>query len=157
MRFRLPSWQVALEGIAGRPTQLLSNPKVTTEPKTGKYRELGDRVVTREAVLEVFRLLDMSDAEAVLAAFVLVMAWGSGTSNTRSLRNTRAALQNLGSAAKTLAQSAIALRTAQGVDDSAVTTAHREFSLPGVRESFFTKWFAFAGFVPGRDGTCQPE
>lgn len=95
--------------------------------------------------------IDLADDEAVLAAFVLVMAWGSGTSNSRSLRNTRNALQDTEAAATALRDSAIALRAIQHVDDPAIADAHQGFYLPGVREAFFTKWFAFAGFVHERD------
>lgn len=150
VRFRLPSWEVALDHIPGQPTQLLSDATTTTEPKNQRYRKLGDRVVTRNAVVDVCRSLDMANDDAVVAAFVLVMAWGSGTSNNRSLRNTKNALQDIGAAATALRQSATALRAAQHTADPSIAATHRQFSLPGIGEAFFTKWFAFAGFVPGR-------
>lgn len=57
----------------------------------------------------------------------------------------------LRAAAAALRKSAIALRAVQHVDDPMIADAHRSFYLPGVGEAFFTKWFAFAGFVRGRD------
>ena len=151
VRFRLPSWEAALDGISGQPTQMLSDATITTEPKDQRFRKLGDRAVTRDAVVDACTSLDMADDEAVVAAFVLVMAWGSGTSNNRSLRNTKNALQDVGAAASALRQSATALRAAQHIVDPSIAAIHRQFSLPGIGEAFFTKWFAFAGFVPGRD------
>jgi hypothetical protein len=38
--------------------------------------------------------------------------------------------------------------------DHSIEKAHTDFSLPGIRQAFFTKWFAFAGYLPGR--TWQP-
>jgi hypothetical protein len=108
-------------------------------------------VVTRAAVVDACSSLDLADDGAVVAAFVLVMAWGSGTSNNRSLRNTSNALRDTAAATAVLRQSANALRSIKMVSDSAIADVHRCFSLPGVGEAFFTKWFAFAGFVPNRD------
>jgi hypothetical protein len=151
VRFRLPSWKAALADLPGRPTRLLSDPAITTEPTNERFRNLGDRVVTRDAVINACNSTDIADDHAIVAAFVLVMAWGSGTSNSRSLRNTRKALQDLPVAATALRESATALRSVQHVDDSAIADAHRRFALAGIGEAFFTKWFAFAGFVPERD------
>ncbi|OBJ78719.1 hypothetical protein A9W97_03270 [Mycobacterium gordonae] len=151
VRFRLPSWEAALDHIPGQPTRLLSDVTIATEPSNQQYRKLGDRVVTRDAVVDACTSVDMANDEAVVAAFVLVMAWGSGTSNNRSLRNTKNALHDIGAAATALRQSAVALRAAQRNADPSIPAIHRQFSLPGIGEAFFTKWFAFAGFVPGRD------
>lgn len=151
VRFRLPSWEKALEGIPGQPTQLLSDSAVTT-PSTDKlYREFGDRVVTRDAVVEACTSADMTRDDAIVAAYVLVMAWGSGTSNSRSLRNTNKSLRDLSTAARTLRESAAVLRRSGDISDPAILEVHRKFSLPGVGEAFFTKWFTFAGYAPGRN------
>jgi hypothetical protein len=151
VRFRLPSWEAALDGIWGQPTRLLSDSTITAESKNERFRKLSDRVVTRDAVIDACTAVDMTDDEAIVAAFVLVMAWGSGTSNSRSLRNTKAALQNVGVATAVLRESATTLRSVEDVDDPAIAAIHRNFCLPGVGEAFFTKWFAFAGFGPERD------
>jgi hypothetical protein len=120
----------------------------STDPR---YRALGDRVVDRDAVVGACSTLDLANDEAVVSAFVLVMAWGSGTRNSRSLRNTRSALQNPGGAASVLRESAEGLRAAERINSSELLEAHRRFSVPGVGEPFFTKWFAFAGIRVNRD------
>ncbi|MFZ0832767.1 MAG: hypothetical protein WAM92_06710 [Mycobacterium sp.] len=151
VRFRLPSWEKALEGIPGRPMQLLSDPAITSASTNKVNGGLGDRLVTRDAVIEACTAADMTSNDAIVAAYVLVMAWGSGTRNSRSLRNTRKSLQNLSAGAGTLRESAAALRRAGDVSDPAILQVHREFSLPGVGQAFFTKWFTFAGYAPGRN------
>jgi hypothetical protein len=150
VRFRLPSWEKALADVAGDPTRALSDPSITTEAADERYRRRGDRVVTRDAVIAACQSADMTDTDAVIAAFVLVMAWGSGTSNSRSLRYTRESLRDVSAASVTLGNSATALRRARELADPALVDIHRRFSLPGVGEAFFTKWFTFAGFEPGR-------
>jgi hypothetical protein len=150
VRFRLPSWNSALDGVPGDPTRLLANPQITSESTTARFREVGDRVVTRDAVAKACSSIDFTNNESVVAAFVLVMAWGSGTSNSRSLRNTKTALGDVAAAATVLRDSATALRPIQRIDDVALADAHRKFSLPGIREAFFTKWFAFAGITAER-------
>lgn len=151
VRFRLPSWEAALTNIVGKPTRLLSDSAITSEPGNERFRKLGDRVVTRDAVVQVCNALDLADNDAIVAAFVLIMAWGSGTSNSRSLRNTKMALQDVGVAAAALRESAAALRSIRDVDDPAIADVHRRFALAGVGEPFFTKWFAFAGLVADRE------
>ena len=150
VRFRNPSWESTLADVAGRPTRLLSDPAITNESSNERYRSMGDRVVTPEGVAEVCSHVDLCDDESVVAAFVLVMAWGSGTSNSRSLRNTRSALQDVNAAARVLRDSALALRAVTEIDSAGLAAVHRQFSLPGVQEPFFTKWFSFAGVDPER-------
>ncbi|WP_237082874.1 hypothetical protein [Mycobacteroides abscessus] len=151
VRFRLPSWKSALAEVPGEPTRLLSDPLVTTDSTSDTHRAVGDRVVTRESVIDACSAVDLADDNAVIAAFVLVMAWGSGTSNSRSLRNTRKALVDVSAAASVLRESAAALRAAQQITDPVIADTHRQFVLPGIGEAFFTKWFAFAGYVPSRE------
>ncbi|WP_016896011.1 hypothetical protein [Mycobacteroides abscessus] len=150
VRFRRPSWKAVLAEVPGEPTRLLSDPSVTTDSTTQSHRAVGDRVVTREAVINACSAMDLADDHAVVAAFVLVMAWGSGTSNSRSLRNTRRALVDVSAAASVLRESAAALRAVEQVTDPIIADTHRQFVLPGIGEAFFTKWFAFAGYVTGR-------
>jgi hypothetical protein len=150
VRFRIPSWEAALADVSGKPTRLLSDSTITAESVYERYRSLGDRVVTSDAVANVCSKIDLADDESVVAAFVLVMVWGSGTTNSRSLRNTHSALKNVKDAADILRDSALALRAATEIDSAELATAHRSFSLPGLREPFFTKWFSFAGVNPKR-------
>jgi hypothetical protein len=102
-------------------------------------------VVARGSIIDACAALNLADDQAVIAAFVLVMAWGSGTSNSRSLRNTKKSLKDLSAAVTALRESAVALRRIENVTDPATIEVHRRFSLPGAGEAFFTKWFAFAG------------
>nr|WP_255788287.1 hypothetical protein [Mycobacteroides abscessus] len=106
--------------------------------------------MTRDAVINACSAMDLTDDNAVIAAFVLVMAWGSGTSNSRSLRNTRKALVDVRAAASALRESAEALRAVEQITDPVIADMHRQFVLPGIGEAFYTKWFAFAGYAPGR-------
>ena len=147
-RYRPSSWIKALEGIEGSPTRLLVSPETSTETKWQRFRAKGDRDVTRTQVATVCSAMDLDDLDSVIEAFVLVMAWGSGTKNGRSLRYTPRALVDRYRAAETLSGSARELR--QACEYEQVIDPYRRFNLPGVREAFFTKWFAFAGYQTGR-------
>lgn len=150
VRFRASSWEMALANVPGKPTRLLCDPAITGESAVPRYRALGDRIVTADAVTRVCRKLDLTDDESVVAAFVLVMAWGSGTSNPRSLRYTPLALENIPRAANVLRDSAVALREVAEMDSGELAEVHRGFKLPGIQQPFFTKWFRFAGLEPKR-------
>ena len=52
VRYRAPSWDSALAGVPGRPTRLLVDPTLTAAAAQPRYRAVGDRVVTAEAVAE---------------------------------------------------------------------------------------------------------
>ncbi|MFF0371262.1 hypothetical protein [Micromonospora sp. NPDC005087] len=104
---------------------------------------LGRRRVTRDHLASLLTSTNPDEPLQLRQAFVMVMVWGSGTSNTRSLRNTPAALAAV-RCADQLRQAAELCRS------SDLVRAYTRFALPGVRRSFFTKWFAFAGVEPGR-------
>ena len=61
------------------------------------------------------------------------------------------ALEDPSVAAVVLRNAATGLRAIEHLGDPALIEVHRRFSLSGVGEAFFTKWFGFAGFVPERD------
>jgi len=94
--------------------------------------------------------MDLRDALQVLSIFVLIMAWGSGPKPGRSIRNAARALSQDEAAHAILAVSARDLRLSISPPDGMVEFAHAGFALPGVRQSCFTKWFAFAGYMPER-------
>ena len=94
--------------------------------------------------------MDLNDPEQVLQSFVLVMAWGSGTTGSRGMRNTARALSDPDAACKTLVGSTRLLREARSAARGALPQVHQEFRLHGVGQSFFTKWFSYAGFAPER-------
>jgi hypothetical protein len=105
-----------------------------------------DRTVSRSMLQAHLATLDLDDVPSVLSSFVLVVAWGSGTTNTRSLRYTPLALTNPGLAAAELVGAVTALRR-----DGDLAGAYTRFQLPGVGQSFATRWFALAGRREDRD------
>lgn len=130
------SWQKALGG--GPDLAHLEDDRWTQKAKAGR------RAVSRDDLVRMIAPTSMMDEPAVRQAFVLVMAWGSGTSNPRSYRYTARALASPDCVSQ-LVQAAASCRSGD------LTTAYDEFSLPGVGRSFFTKWFAFAGRAQDRD------
>ncbi len=75
-----------------------------------------------------------ADPAALIRLFVATMMWGSGTTYGRGPRRTAEALS-----ADNLADVLLETRDAVHTDD--LVSAHRAFSVQGVGESFFTKWF----------------
>ncbi len=154
VRFRVPSWESALADSQIGVTELLRDDRYTESCTSERWRRAGDRTVTRVAIRSACEATDLDDADQVLRAFVLVMAWGSGTSGTRGLRNTVSAVSCPDTAHKVLSNAAQALRRSKSISDHSLESVHAAFALTGVRQAFFTKWFSFAGHVPGR--TWQP-
>lgn len=150
VRFRVPSWQRALASCSGNVTSLLTDDRYTTPCSSQPYRRLGDRTTTRPNVRAACLAMDLNNQDQVLQTFVLVMAWGSGTTGSRALRNTARALSDPDAAYAVLAGSARRLRAARSLSES-LQQAHRDFKLLGVRRAFFTKWFSYAGCVPRRE------
>jgi hypothetical protein len=137
VRFRPASWR-----FAGRDGDLLESDEFTTSSS----KHVGDRTVDVDHVQQACDAAD-ADPARLRQAFVLVMAWGSGTSNTRSYRNTKAALDDSRLEA-TLHATALAARSPDL--DHALTIAYGAWHVRGVGQAFFTKWFRFAGHVPDR-------
>jgi hypothetical protein len=150
VRFRVPSWRQALAACIENVTELLVDDRYTAPCSSKRFRRLGDRTVSRADVRSACQAMDLNDPEQVLQCFVLVMAWGSGTTGSRGLHNTARALNDPDTACKTLVGSASLLREAQSSAGGALRQAHQEFRLRGVGQSFFTKWFSYAGFAPER-------
>jgi hypothetical protein len=150
VRFRPSSWKKALAASNSHVTDLLMNDDYTDMCVGGRPALPGDRLVAREDVIDACLAMDLDDLSQVLQAFVLTMAWGSGTTGARSLRNTARALIRPDEAHEALAASARILRKSEFISAGHLAKAHATFSLPGVRQAFFTKWFAFAGHVGDR-------
>lgn len=131
------SWQAALAAWPEEARILLDDR--WTRPANAS----GRRLVTRDDLLGLIAVTDLADPLGVRKAFVLMMAWGSGVTNTRSYRNTALALGNPDCAE-------ILAATARLCREGRLDEAYREFSLPGVGRSFYTKWFAFAGHAEDR-------
>lgn len=107
-----------------------------------------DRSVDRATVRRVLHSTDLGDDTDLLRAFLLVQAWGTGTTGNRTIRHTGRAFGSRDLLLGGLRGSATTLRAA--VDASALSGAYAGWRAPGVGRSFFTKWFAFAGYVDGR-------
>jgi hypothetical protein len=104
--------------------------------------------VSRDDLKAACAELDLDDRDQVLSAFVLVMAWGGGKSG-RPIMNTQRALADPDAAHLMLKSSAE--KVAGTAEQSVLESAHEEWSLPGVRQAFFSKWFAFAGVRESRE------
>lgn len=91
-----------------------------------------------------------SDDEQLLRAFLLVMAWGNGTRSRWGFQNTARAFQDKQRLIKHLRDSRAALRQMSELDTAQLQSVAREWDVPGVRQSFYSKWFTFAGYVDER-------
>lgn len=138
VRYRPRSWTESEDP----DYSLLHDPKLTRPTRCDPR----DRLVHRETLEKYAARVPTTDEEALRQLFVLVMVWGSGTSNTRSYRYTRDALAD--------PRLDTALRvTAEACREPGITRledAYRAWRVTGVRRSYFTKWFRFAGYVPDR-------
>ena len=140
VRFRPESWERAL-GFMPEACALLRDPFLTEE--AAGY--CGDRTVSRRDLQAHLASADLGDVTTVLASFTLVVAWGAGTTNTRSLRYTPLALLDQLRAAEQLTRAVEALRRDELIE------AYDGFRLPGIGQSFATRWFALAGRRRGRE------
>jgi hypothetical protein len=116
----------------------------------GEHTEPTDRsrrTVDRERLLLACQAMDLDDELSVLQTFVLVMAWGGGM-GSRTIYNTRLALADPAAAHKVLSRTARALRDAEESTD--LVGIYDAWRLHRVGRAFFTKWFAFAGYVEER-------
>jgi hypothetical protein len=133
-RYRPATWARALERspVVGA---LLWTPGLT-EPVAARP---ADRTVTRHALQAHLAAVDLADWQTMLASFVLVAVWGSGTTNSRSLRYIPIALADPLRAAHQLTTAVETMRR----DD--LVGAYRQFQLPGIGQSYLTRWLALAG------------
>jgi hypothetical protein len=145
--YRTATWHRHLAQVPGDVTRFLSDDRFSSPVQRGR----GDRCTSRRQLLAACSTVSLDDRSDVLAALVLVMAWGSGTrAGARGAGNTKRALADAGRAHDVLRGSAETLRRSKDIRDGGLRVAHGGFMLPGIRESFFTKWFAFAGHTAGR-------
>ncbi len=145
--YRTATWQRHLGRVSGDITRFLMDDRFSSPTVSGH----GDRCTTRHQLLDACKSMSLDDRDDVLAALVLVMAWGSGTrAGGRGAGNTMRALADSERAYEVLRDSAATLRGSEDIRDGGLRAAHRRFVLPGIRESFFTKWFGFAGHAHGR-------
>lgn len=143
VRFRPASWEAV---IGAEACSLLRDDAVTT----ASSRVAGDRVIDGAVLRAVAAATALDNSATLRALFVLIMAWGSGTSNPRSYRYTASAMVDprLDAALRDTAS------MCRDDDESNLEAAYARWKVNGVGRSFFTKWFTFAGHVEGR--TWQP-
>lgn len=147
VRYRPRTWIRALDLVAA-PADVLAV-LADDEFTTAAVAHAGDRVVGRDDLERMFDDLDVSDDHELLRTFLLVQAWGTGTSGSRTVRHTGVAFRHADVLVGNLRHAAETLRAASTPD--ALAVAYDEWTAPGVGRSFFTKWFAHAGRVPSRD------
>jgi hypothetical protein len=110
----------------------------------------GRRSVTRGSINALADAVDLADDDQLLSLWLLVVAWGNGTRSQRGFQNAANALERSEVLVDNLRRTATILRAAE--DTSELAEAHRAWRTGFyVRESFFSKWFAFAGRRDGRD------
>ncbi|MBB5787042.1 hypothetical protein [Jiangella mangrovi] len=150
VRIRPSTWQNALIRVPEslEVTSLLTHRRFTRAVPGSKTH---DRTIGRDGVRAACAALNVDDTKEVLRTFVLVMAWGSGLVGGRNQANTAKAVLDPGRAFRVLSDSAKVLRHAAGFHDGALEEVHRWWSLPGVGQSFASKWWAFAGHTAGRE------
>lgn len=143
VRFRPLSWHRAL-GPEPLALTVLSEDKHTWQDESIAR----DRRTDRQRVYELAAAVDLEDDESLLRAFLLVQAWGSGTSNSRTLKHTKSAFDDRENLLRSLRSTAKILRESD--DTASLAEAYRCWKCAGVGRSFFTKWFTFAGVREGR-------
>ncbi|MFG2939686.1 hypothetical protein [Streptomyces sp. NPDC048282] len=126
VRFRPATWRPWLEPHGAAHVLKLGVPDATSTS--------GERLISREDLAAARQAL-AADPEGLRDLFVAVMIWGAGTTNGRAPRYTSAAHGDA-----RLPHVLEATRSA--VRGGELTRAYTEFTLRGVRRSFFTKWFA---------------
>ena len=109
----------------------------------------GRRSVTRQTINRLADAVDLTDDDQILSLWLLVLAWGNGTQTQWGYQNAANALVRSDVLLDNLRQTAAILRTAEDTDGlAAAYSAWRQGFY--VSESFFSKWFAFAGRQVGR-------
>lgn len=149
-RLRPSTWQNALIRVPEslEATALLTGRRFTTAVPGSKTH---DRTVGRDGVRAACAAMNVHDTKEVLQTFVLVMAWASGLTGGRYQASTARAVLDPARAFRVLSDAARALRHAGSLHDGALEEVHRWWSLPGVGQSYASKWWALAGHADGRD------
>lgn len=105
-------------------------------PCAAVLERLSDNVISRRDLAEVALEADTDDGR--LRLLIATLIWGRGTSNGRMRRHMVGALVHPD-------RSKVLATTQQLVLDGDLPAAYRAWSLPGLREPFFTKWLWAAG------------
>jgi len=140
------AWVEALDGVLAESfvRRALERPDVTTR-LAGPDRIAVDRAGLVAAVAGA----DFDDDESLLAVWLLVQAWGNSTRAQHGRQNIARAAAHRDQLLTNLRATATILREAHEV--ASTEDAYRSWAgRIGIKESFFTQWFAVAGIKPGR-------
>lgn len=136
--FRPPSWSRVL-GSDTPALDVLIDEQYTLQAAGNN----SDRTVDRQQLHDYVSKTDTMDDTSLLRAFLLVQAWGTGTTGNRTLGHTARAFNDRDNLLHSLRTTTEILRTSD--DPSSLAKAYSSWKCAGVGKSFFTKWFAFAG------------
>ena len=92
--------------------------------------------------------MNLDSPEEVSKLYLLIAAWGNGTSSQRGFGNTRLAFENNAHFAESLGRAATEMRAID--EPGELEQACRSWNVKHIAQAFYTKWFAFAGSVEGR-------
>jgi hypothetical protein len=138
VRFRPPTWERTL-GAENSTLSVLTDARYSWKDASIP----SDRNTDREHVKALADSFELDDENSLLRAFLMVQAWGAGTTGSRTIRHTKSALADRKNLLESLRSTADILRGSN--DPGALTEAYTRWRCAGVKQSFFTKWFTFAG------------
>ncbi|WP_454299762.1 8-oxoguanine DNA glycosylase OGG fold protein [Salana multivorans] len=133
VRIRPETWGACLADLDLAPGILgvLTDESVTTPSLDMRFPK--DRLVSRRAIQRVADETDPANPDNLLRSFLLIQAWGAGTSGNRALRYTRDALADRERLLASLKLTTQTLRGADGMDSLA--EAFMQWRCSGVRRS----------------------
>ena len=138
-------WARTLQDVLSRDVVRLALECDDTTTSVGPSR----RTVTRQAIHRLADTIDLTDDDQILSLWLLVLAWGNGTQSQWGHQNAASALVRSDVLLENLRHTAAILRAAENPAElAAAYGAWRQGFY--VSESFFSKWFAFAGRQAGR-------
>lgn len=144
VRFRPPTWERTL-GSENSALSVLTDDRYSWQDASIP----SDRNTDREHVEALADSIDLDDENSLLRAFLMVQAWGAGTTGSRTILHTKSAFADRENLMKSLRSTTELLRGAD--DPDALAEAYTRWHCAGVGQAFFTKWFTFAGVREGRD------
>lgn len=138
-------WASKLQGVLSDDVVRLALENDDTTTLVGP----GRRSVTRQTINRLADAIDLTDDDQILSLWLLVLAWGNGTRSQWGYQNAANALAQPDVLLDNLRQTAAILQAAEDTGElAAAYSAWRQGFY--VSESFFSKWFAFAGRQAGR-------
>ena len=137
VRVNLATWRRWLSNVGpNAPGSVIDAAQAVVTQLSERVRDGGNAAITRADLVQASSNAD--SAEGRIGLFVLVMMWGSGTTNGRGPRYLADALAD--DPLDTMLD-----ESAQHIREESPQEAYRCFRLHGVGPSFFTKWFWAVG------------